>query len=216
MPAHVMRFDKVLVLRAYASGFFPMGESANSPHIDWHNPAWRGVLPLDAFHIPKRLRRTVRAGRFEIRVDTDFAGVVDGCADPRRHGTWINPPIRKVYGELFADGHVHTVEAWRDGRLVGGLYGVALKSAFMGESMFSRETDASKVALVHLVALLKAGGFTLLDTQMVTPHMVQFGTVEVPRPLYLALLADALNRKAVWDPAGISGAVAALLESAAA
>ena len=211
MSRRTARFDKDLVLRAYTAGFFPMSDGAASAHIEWHNPRWRGVLPLDRVHIPRSLRKTVQARRFEVRVDTDFAGVIDGCADPVRLGSWINPAIRQVYGELFADGHVHTVEAWRDGRLVGGLYGVALKSAFMGESMFTRERDASKVALVYLVALLRAGGFALLDTQMVTEHMARFGAVEIPRTRYLALLADALSRDAVWDPTGLDDRVAAMI-----
>ena len=159
-----------LLLRAYACGIFPMAESADDPTLYWVEPQMRGVLPLDRFHLPRRLARTVRSGRFEIRVDTDFDGVIARCAAPKsgRRMTWINAPIRELYGELFRMGHVHTVEAWREGRLVGGLYGLKLGAVFFGESMFSDERDASKVALVHLVERLKRGNFQLLDTQFLT------------------------------------------------
>jgi leucyl/phenylalanyl-tRNA---protein transferase len=187
-----------LLLRAYACGIFPMADSADDPTLYWVEPRLRGVLPLDAFHLPKRLARTVRSERFEVRVDTDFLGVIEGCAAsrPGRRATWINEPIRRLYGELFRLGHVHTVEAWREGRLVGGLYGVKLGAAFFGESMFSVERDASKVALVHLVARLKRGGFALLDTQFLTGHLAKFGAVEIKREDYLRLLDDALRQEA--------------------
>ncbi len=151
-----------LLLRAYACGIFPMADSADDPTLYWVEPKLRGVLPLDRFHLPRRLARTVRSGTFEVRIDSDFEGVIKGCAAPRpaRHETWINEPIRRLYGELFRLGHVHTVETWREGKLVGGLYGVKLGAAFFGESMFAEERDASKVALVHLVARLREGGFT--------------------------------------------------------
>jgi leucyl/phenylalanyl-tRNA--protein transferase len=187
-----------LLLRAYACGIFPMADSADDPTLYWVEPRIRGVLPLDRFHVSRRLARTVRSDPYEIRVDSDFEGVIGGCAAPRpgRRITWINEPIRRLYGELFRAGHVHTVEAWRDGRLVGGLYGLKLAAAFFGESMFSAERDASKVALVHLVAQLKAGGFTLLDTQFLTPHLAQFGAIEIPRDRYVRLLDEAIAGEA--------------------
>jgi leucyl/phenylalanyl-tRNA--protein transferase len=187
-----------LLLRAYACGIFPMADSADDPTLFWVEPRMRGVLPLDRFHVPRRLARTVRSGRYDIRIDTDFDGVIAGCAEPRpgRRLTWINEPIRRLYGELFRMGHVHTVEAWRGDRLAGGLYGVKLGAAFFGESMFSVERDASKAALVHLVARLARGGFRLLDTQFMTAHLAQFGAVEMPREDYLKLLAEAVVAEA--------------------
>lgn len=187
-----------VLLKAYACGIFPMAESAEDPNLFWIEPEHRGVLPLDAFHLPKRLRRTVRQDVFEVRIDTDFQQVIDGCAEPQddRKKTWINSEIRRLYGALFDMGHCHTVEVWREGRLVGGLYGVSLGAAFFGESMFSRERDASKVALVHLVARLIAGHYTLLDTQFVTGHLSQFGTREVPKARYDRMLESALHRHA--------------------
>ena len=191
-----------LLLRAYANGVFPMAESADDPEVFWVRPETRGVIPLDGFHVPKSLEKTVRQGRFDIRIDTDFAGVIDGCAEARdvRPSTWINRSIREAYGELFARGHCHTVEAWRDGRLVGGLYGVTLARAFFGESMFSRERDASKVCLVHLVARLKERGFVLLDTQFTTGHLKRFGAIDVARAKYETLLEEALQGKADFAP----------------
>jgi leucyl/phenylalanyl-tRNA--protein transferase len=185
-----------VLLKAYAVGIFPMAESADDPGLYWIEPEARGIIPLDAFHLPRRLARVVRAERFELRIDTDFAGVIAGCAGETqtRPKTWINARIRRLYGELFEMGACHTVEAWRDGKLAGGLYGVSLGAAFFGESMFSRESDASKVALVHLAARLKAGGYTLLDTQFTTPHLRRFGAVEVDRQAYQALLDAALRR----------------------
>ncbi|MEW6122544.1 MAG: leucyl/phenylalanyl-tRNA--protein transferase [Pseudomonadota bacterium] len=186
-----------VLLKAYACGIFPMAESAEDPGLYWIEPDRRGIIPLDAFHVPSRLARTVRANRFEIRVDTDFEGVISGCATPQegRAKTWINTRIRSLYGQLFQRGRCHTVEAWRDGRLVGGLYGVRLGAAFFGESMFHTERDASKVALVHLVARLKAGGFTLLDTQFVTSHLSGFGAMEVTKRQYQRLLEQALRKE---------------------
>jgi leucyl/phenylalanyl-tRNA--protein transferase len=205
-----------LLLRAYACGIFPMADSADDPTLYWVEPRLRGVLPLDAFHIPKRLARTVRSDRFEIRLDTDFDAVIDGCAAPRpgRRTTWINATIRDLYGQLFRRGHVHTVEAWRDGRLVGGLYGLELGAAFFGESMFSLERDASKVALVHLVAQMRNGGFQLLDTQFLTEHLTQFGAVEIERKDYLLLLEQALAGEAKLagpEPTPLAGAEALAL-----
>ena len=183
-----------VLLKAYACGIFPMAESASDPGLYWIEPDRRGVIPLGSFHVPDRLARTVRSDRFEIRVDHNFEAVIDGCAKPApgRRKTWINKRIRRLYTDLFAIGHCHTVEAWQDGKLVGGLYGVRLGGAFFGESMFHTATDASKVALVHLAARLVKGGFTLLDTQFVTEHLRSFGAVDVPRRAYHKLLEEAL------------------------
>jgi leucyl/phenylalanyl-tRNA--protein transferase len=196
-----------LLIEAYAAGIFPMAESADDPGLFWVEPERRGIIPLDGFHVGHRLARTVRSDRFEVGVDRDFEAVVAGCAAPApgRDETWINREIRRLYGELFARGQVHTVETRRDGRLVGGLYGVRLGGAFFGESMFSLETDASKVALVHLVARLKAGGFVLLDTQFLTSHLGRFGAIEIPRRTYRAELRRALPVSADFhrlSPAG--------------
>jgi leucyl/phenylalanyl-tRNA--protein transferase len=198
-----------VLLKAYACGIFPMAESADDPGLYWIEPERRGIIPLDAFQVSSRLARTVRSDKFEIRVDTDFEGVIDGCAEPQegREKTWINERIRRLYGELFQRGRCHTVEAWRDGRLVGGLYGVRLGGAFFGESMFHRERDASKVALVHLVGRLRAGGFRLLDTQFVTSHLKSFGALEVSRRQYHRLLDQALQTEGDFYrwPAVVSG-----------
>lgn len=187
-----------VLLKAYAVGIFPMAESAEDPGLYWIEPEQRGILPLDAFHLSRRLARTVRADLFDIRIDSDFDAVIRACAGAtgERSKTWINARIRKLYGDLFRLGHCHTVEAWRDGKLVGGLYGVKLGAAFFGESMFSRERDASKVALVHLVARLKAGGFRLLDTQFTTPHLKQFGAIDIDRRSYHRLLEAAIQEEA--------------------
>ena len=193
-----------LLLRAYANGVFPMAESADDPEVFWVRPEMRGIIPLDTFHVPKSLVKTIRQGRFEIAFDSDFAGVIAGCAEAReeRPTTWINQPIREAYGELFARGYCHTVEAWRGGRLVGGLYGVTLGRVFFGESMFSRERDASKACLVHLVEHLKARGFALLDTQFTTEHLKRFGAVDVPRAKYERMLAQALQGEAEFESGG--------------
>jgi len=174
-----------------------MGEARDDPRVFLVEPDLRGVIPLDRFHIPARLRRTVRAEPFYIRVDTAFAAVLDACASPApgREDTWINGPIRRLYVELHARGFAHSLECWRDERLVGGLYGVTLGGAFFGESMFSCATDASKVALVHLVARLRQGGWALLDAQFQTDHLAQFGTIETPQSVYLRLLASALTKQ---------------------
>lgn len=197
-----------LILRAYSCGLFPMAEGKAEQDIFWVDPEARGVIPLDDFHVPRRLARTVRAGRFRITVNRDFARVVRGCArrTRRRPESWINGPIFEAYCALHRQGHAHSVEARVDDALAGGLYGVSLGAAFFGESMFSVERDASKVALVHLVARLRAGGFTLLDTQFVTSHLTRFGAVEVPRARYLSQLQDALARPATFYPAGFSDA----------
>jgi leucyl/phenylalanyl-tRNA--protein transferase len=192
-----------LLLRAYAIGIFPMAEGADDPDVFWVDPERRGVLPLESFHVPKRLRRTIRQGRFELRVDSAFEAVMRGCAEPNpdRPTTWINETILDLYGALFRLGHAHSVEAWRDGTLAGGLYGVTLGAAFFGESMFSRSPDASKVALVHLVACLKLGGFKLCDTQFVTRHLAQFGAIEIPRAAYRRRLAAAVRGSAQFPRA---------------
>lgn len=189
------RIPPDLLIRAYASGVFPMAEAAEDPEVFWVRPETRGIIPLDGFHLPKSLEKTIRRGVFDIRRDTDFHGVIDGCAEPARGRmkTWINGPIREAYGELFNRGHCHTVEAWHDGNLVGGLYGVSLGRAFFGESMFARETDASKVCLAHLVDHLRAQGFEMLDTQFTTEHLKRFGAIDVPRTRYERLLSDALS-----------------------
>lgn len=188
-------FDAHALLQCYAHGVFPMGEARDDPRVFLIEPEQRGVIPLEAFHIPARLRRTVRADRFEVRVDTAFASVLDACAAPAagREDTWINAPIRRLYLELFARGRAHSIECWKAETLVGGLYGVSLGAAFFGESMFSRATDASKVALVHLVARLRRGGWRLLDAQFRTPHLDQFGLIETPQSAYLRMLKSAIR-----------------------
>lgn len=181
-----------LLLRAYAAGIFPMAEGASSEELFWFDPPVRAIIPLDErFHVPRRLRRTLRQRPYEVRINTAFRAVMDGCA--ARASTWINGQILELYTELHAQGHAHSVEAWRDGELVGGLYGVSLGGAFFGESMFSRTPDASKIALVHLVERLRAGGFILLDTQFQTAHLRQFGTYEIARAEYHARLGEALE-----------------------
>jgi leucyl/phenylalanyl-tRNA--protein transferase len=189
-----------ILLRAYSVGLFPMAERRDDPTLYWIDPEKRGILPLQHFHVSRRLKRTVRAGRFEVRCDTAFRQVMEGCAlpGPGRTETWINQEILRLYWELSRMGRAHSVEAWRGGALVGGLYGVALGGAFFGESMFSREADASKVALVHLVARLRKGGFRLLDTQFVTEHLSQFGAMEIHRDGYRELLASALDVNATF------------------
>lgn len=190
-----------LLLQAYAVGLFPMAERRDDPTLYWIDPEERAILPLDGFHLPRRLARTVRSDRFEVRCDTAFADVMRACAEPTedRRESWINEPILQLYTALFHRGRAHSVETWRDGRLVGGLYGVSLGGAFFGESMFSRETDASKVALVHLVARLRLGGYTLLDCQFMTEHLRQFGVVEVARDEYRRLLGKALKVEAAFQ-----------------
>jgi leucyl/phenylalanyl-tRNA--protein transferase len=189
-----------LLLKAYAIGVFPMAEGRADPRIVFVDPDRRGVLPLDEFHMPRSLKKTIKRGIFEIRCDTAFAEVLLGCATstPKRKDTWINPEIERLYNQLYRLGFAHSVETWRDGRLVGGLYGVALGAAFFGESMFSRETDASKVALASLVERLKRGSFTLLDTQFLTEHLARFGAREIPREAYRTMLEDAIVRDAAF------------------
>jgi len=189
-----------ILLGAYAAGYFPMAPDAGSDELDWYDPPMRGVMPLDGFHLPRRLRRTVlgalESRMPEIRINADFDGVMRGCAAPApgREETWISPRILALYGALHRMGHAHSVEVWADGVLVGGLYGVALRGAFFGESMFSRRRDASKIALVHLVARLRLLGYRVLDTQFGTAHLARFGCIEIPARDYRARLADALAR----------------------
>jgi leucyl/phenylalanyl-tRNA--protein transferase len=186
-----------LILRAYRAGIFPMAEDATSTDLFWVSPEHRGILPLDVFHVSKSLRKTLRTHPYSVRVDTDFEAVISACAADyggERTTTWINPTIRRLYGELFERGYVHTVEVWDRGELVGGLYGLALGGAFFGESMFHRATNASKIALAHLVERLRAGGFVLLDTQFVTSHLRSLGGIEIARQAYEIRLAAALTR----------------------
>jgi leucyl/phenylalanyl-tRNA--protein transferase len=183
-----------VLLKAYACGIFPMAESADDPALYWIEPDMRGIIPLEGFHVPARLARTVRTTSWTVWVDRDFDAVIEGCAEPKqdRARTWINTRIRRIYRSLYERGHCHTVEVYEGDQLVGGLYGVSLGRAFFGESMFHRARDASKIALVHLVARLKAGGYRLLDTQFVTEHLRSFGATEVSRPIYHKLLDAAL------------------------
>lgn len=201
-----------VLLKAYACGIFPMAENADDPALYWVEPEQRGIFPLEAFHVPARLARTVRTTAFEVTCDRDFDAVIDGCAEPGPHRarTWINPKIRSLYRGLFDIGHCHTVEVYDDAALVGGLYGVSLGRTFFGESMFHRATDASKIALVHLVARLKAGGYRLLDTQFLTDHLRTFGAIEVSRRHYHKLLENALVGEADFFalPSRIDGAQA--------
>ena len=200
-----------ILLRAYAAGIFPMAEDADDPAIHWVEPKLRGVIPLDGFHVSAKLRRLVRSDRFSVVVDRNFGAVIDACGEARsdRPGTWINARIRSLYLALHGrqgNGSCHSVEVYEGDLLVGGLYGVRLGAAFFGESMFHRVRDASKVALVHLVARLRAGGFTLLDTQFVTDHLLQFGTIEIGAEHYRTLLDAAVARTAefyVW-PKGMA------------
>jgi leucyl/phenylalanyl-tRNA--protein transferase len=187
-----------VLLKAYACGIFPMAESADDPALYWIEPDMRGILPLDGFHVASRLARTVRNSPFTVHIDRDFEAVIEGCAEPKpdRSRTWINTRIRRIYRALFELGHCHTVEVYDGAELVGGLYGVSLGRAFFGESMFHRARDASKIALVHLVARLKAGEYSLLDTQFVTDHLRSFGAVEVAKRRYHRLLDEAVIREA--------------------
>jgi leucyl/phenylalanyl-tRNA---protein transferase len=208
-PPHVSRvFGPNELLDCYRRGVFPMADSRDDPRLFLVDPDLRGVLPLDRFHVSKSLRKTIRRDVFEIRIDTSFARVMELCAEamPARPQTWINTQILNLYSSLHRAGHAHSVEAWREGELVGGLYGVSLKSAFFGESMFSRATDASKVALAHLVARLKAGGYRLLDTQFVTEHLETFGVEEMPRDAFHLRLRDALQHEATFGTQTYCGA----------
>jgi leucyl/phenylalanyl-tRNA--protein transferase len=190
-----------LIIRAYRAGIFPMAEDASSTDLFWVSPEMRGIIPLDGFQLSTSLRKAIRKSPFTIRVDTDFPGVIEGCATvgTDRDSTWINASIRAVYGELFRRGVCHTVEVWDGEALVGGLYGLAIGGAFFGESMFHRRTNASKMAMAHLVERLNAGGFVLLDTQFVTDHLASLGGIEIPREDYEERLADALEHTGDWN-----------------
>jgi leucyl/phenylalanyl-tRNA--protein transferase len=193
-----MRLDPNLLLAAYCQGIFPMG--GPDGEIRWYDPNPRAIIPLDeAFHVPSRLARTVRNGPFEVRADTRFRAVMEACAEPGREGSWITSELTESYVALHEAGFAHSVEAWRDGALVGGLYGVAIGGLFAGESMFSRERDASKVALVHLVERLRRGGFVLLDTLFLTEHLARFGACEISRAEYRRRLAAALRVDASFE-----------------
>jgi len=211
-----MEISSDLILRAYRIGYFPMAESRDGDRVFWLDPERRGILPLDGFHLPRRLARTVLSSVFEVSADRDFAATIAGCATPApgRMDTWINPRIEALFRELHDMGYAHSVECRADGVLAGGLYGIAIGGVFFGESMFSFVTDASKVALVHLVARLRLGGFGLLDTQFVTEHLSRFGTQEIPRAEYKRRLAAAIDQPAVWlaepDPAALEAEIRAM------
>jgi leucyl/phenylalanyl-tRNA--protein transferase len=208
----VTSFDARDLLDCYARGVFPMADAREDERVFLIDPEKRGVIPLEAFHLSRRLARTVRTEPFEIRTDTAFRTVVQACAEarPGRTETWINHPIEDLYVELHELGHAHTVECWEAGELVGGLYGVSLRGAFFGESMFSRRRDASKIALAHLVARLLAGGYRMLDAQFMTEHLTQFGAVEIARADYHRRLKAALSADAEFQRAGAMGGAAAL------
>lgn len=203
------RLDPRLLLQGYATGIFPMADSREADELFWVEPRNRAIIPLDRFHLSRSLRRTLRAGKFDVTHDRDFAGVISACAD--REETWINDELERAMIALHGSGHAHSIEVWDAGELVGGLYGVKLGRAFFGESMFSRRTDASKVALAWLVARLKVGNFTLLDCQFMTEHLASLGAVSIPRETYVALLAAALG-----GGAAAAGASAAFVDGVAA
>jgi leucyl/phenylalanyl-tRNA--protein transferase len=200
-PSEPFEITPDILIRAYSIGLFPMAESAGSSPLFWVDPKERGIFPLGGFKISKSLAKTVRADRFDLRVDGDFDAVIAGCAE--RDKTWINTDIRRLYGALFKEGRAHSIEVLEAGALVGGLYGVSLGAAFFGESMFHVARDASKVALVHLAARLRFGGYRLLDTQFVTPHLASLGAIEISRDAYLKLLDEALDAQGdfgAWPP----------------
>ena len=193
--------DPRLLLQGYATGIFPMADSRDAADLFWVEPRARAILPLDGFHLSRSLRKVIRSGRFQVSRDRCFADVIRACAD--REETWINAEIERAMLTLHSSGHAHSVEAWHDGQLVGGLYGVKLGRAFFGESMFSRMADASKVALAWLVARMKVGGFKLLDCQFMTEHLASLGAVNVPRERYVALLSGALGGAAAGSDDGV-------------
>jgi len=190
-----------LIVRAYQAGIFPMSEDAQDENLFWVSPEQRGIIPLDGFRLSTSLRKAIRKSGFVTKVDTDFEAVIDACATvgADRDTTWINRTIRSVYGELFDRGVAHTVEVWDGAELVGGLYGLAIGGAFFGESMFHRRTNASKIAMAHLVDRLNTGGYVLLDTQFLTDHLESLGGIEIPRELYEERLADALLLQGDWS-----------------
>ena len=210
MSRRSLQVSPELMLKAYRAGLFPMAETRRGERLYWLDPEFRGVLSLERFHLPRRLARTVLRGRFTVTADRNFPAVIAACARrrPGREDTWINTEIETLFNELARRGFAHSVECWQEGELAGGLYGVALGGAFFGESMFSFRTDASKVALVHLVARLRLGGFRLLDTQFVTSHLAQFGAIEIPREAYRAELVAAVETPARWlaapDPCALA------------
>ncbi|MGF1630062.1 MAG: leucyl/phenylalanyl-tRNA--protein transferase [Kiloniellaceae bacterium] len=203
-----MQLTPDLLLRAYAIGIFPMAESRVDPELHWIDPDMRGILPLDTFRLPRKLRAKLRRGVFDVRCNFAFQEVIRGCAEPaeNRPDTWINPVIEQLYNDLFDMGFAHSVECWRNDELVGGLYGVSLGAAFFGESMFSRATDASKIALAQLVLRLRKGGFQLLDTQFTTPHLSRFGVTEIPREDYRRMLTKAVSGSATFYSGAVSDA----------
>lgn len=211
------RFGIDDLIDCYRRGVFPMAESRDDDELFLVDPEWRCVFPLNAFHVPSRLARTIRQDRYVFSIDRRFADVIDGCAEPkeRREDTWISPQIRALYIELHKNGLAHSVEVWDSGALVGGLYGVALGGAFFGESMFSRARDASKTALVHLVARLKTGGFRLLDAQFVTPHLTQFGAATISRRQFHEQLVRALAERGDFKRMPEDASGAQLLQSIA-
>lgn len=194
MSGTITPLDPEMLLRAYTVGVFPMADSRHAPSVHWVEPRTRAIMPLESFHLSRSLRKTLTSGRFETTADRDFAGIVRLCAEAAadRPDTWINAQIESAVAVLHEQGHAHSIETWKDGQLVGGLYGIALGRAFFGESMVSRATDASKVALAHLIARLRAGGFTLLDCQFQTPHLSSLGAIEIGRGAYMALLDSAV------------------------
>ena len=195
-----LKITPQLLLQAYAAGIFPMSEGRDDPNLFWVEPKRRGIIPLDGFHISRSLARKIRQNPFEIRINSDFAGVVAACAD--RDETWINPEITALYSALHENGFAHSLELWQGRDLVGGVYGVALGAAFFGESMFSRARDASKIALTYLVARLNAGGFTLFDVQFPTPHLIRLGAIEISRIDYRKRLDAALGNHADFMAGG--------------
>lgn len=203
-----------ILLRAYAMGIFPMSDGRDDPDIHWIDPRRRGVLPLDGFHISRKLARRIRSGQFRVTVDTAFERVVEACAD--RGETWISHRIQRLYVQLHGLGFAHSIEVWEGDDLVGGVYGVTLGAAFFGESMFSRTTDASKVALAHAVHRLRAGGFRLFDTQFLTPHLASLGGMEVSRAEYHRQLAEALGETAEFNPPGYSPSAGSVASAGAA
>lgn len=213
----MLRLNPEILMRAYAAGIFPMAQSRDDPELFWIDPEWRGIIPLNEFHVPRRLKRTVRRKHFEVTTNRVFAEVINACAesDKGRPDSWINDEIANAYQELARLGHAYSIECWRDGLLAGGLYGVSLGGAFFGESMFTRQRDASKVALIHLVARLRSGGYTLLDSQFTTQHLQQFGAIEMTREAYKSLLADALEIEARFPGSISDDEVEAVLDQSA-
>ncbi len=218
MSARPFILNPDLLLRAYRLGLFPMAESRNSRALHWLDPEARGVLPLDGFHLPRSLMKTLRAEKFDILADADFPATIAACAATRAHRpeTWINAEIERLFIELNRLGFAHSIETYQNGRLVGGLYGACLGGAFFGESMFSIATDASKVALVHLVARLRLGRYTLLDTQFITSHLSRFGAIEIPRETYHVRLAEAVDIPAMFptspEPALLRAEIATMFQ----